>query len=378
MSEKFTSSNCNPPSEGDHAIPKDRSRAHSVESRRRGRKRGPRSIGRYPLRETIGRYMRSVGAYLAETTSAERARKLRAIARRYEELCKADPALEKDPAKWTEKEVTAILVDMRKRGLSLGTQKKNLGHVNAVLRFVGNGVLSKMRAQMPHALPRGQYVKGPSLSEGEVEQILSSLEGFRGWRGEVARFVIAAYAYTGLRMSELRRAKFEDVDERTWTLRVRHPKGEGSYGEFRTVPIPGPLRPYLARFLRARERMLAGKGLLSVEPLIPKERGDPNSYYSANAFEAISSRARQVSGVDFDFRALRRTYGQNLLNRGVQLQSVSLMLGHSSTLTTEKYYCRQDASSARLEVLRAFEETSRGRIVNPPLIEEKSELTGYV
>jgi hypothetical protein len=67
-------------------------------------------------------------------------------------------------------------------------------------------------------------------------------------------------------------------------------------------------------------------------------------------------KVRKASRIEFDFRTLRRTYGQSLLNRGVALPSVSLMLGHNSTLTTEKYYCRQDADSARLEVVRAFED----------------------
>jgi integrase len=335
-------------------------------------------MGRYPLRTWIGKYMESNRDYLAETTYAERERKLRMIARQFEKICAENPDLRRDPEDWIERELTAFILDMRRRGLSLGTQKKNLGHVQAILKFVGNPVLIRMKAQMPHAIPREHFVRGPSLKEDQVAKILSATESLKGYRGEVAGFIMATYAYTGLRLSELRRARFEDLDAKAWVLRVRHPKGEGSYGDFRTVPIPGPLRPRVERFLRARENMIAKKGQLTAEPLIPRQCGGPNAYYSENAFEQIAVKVRKASGVKFQLRTLRRTYGQSLLNRGVALPSVSLMLGHNSTLTTENYYCRQDADSARLEVLRAFDESVMHPVRETAKLTPKTELAGYV
>jgi len=335
-------------------------------------------MGRYPLRTAMNSYMENNKRYLAETTYAERGRKLRMMATRFEELSERDPTLESDPAKWTEKEIAAILIDMRKRGLGIGTQRKNLGHINAVLKFCGNGVVSKMKAMMPHTLPRGHYIRGPSLTEGQVSDLLKATDRMDGWTGEIARFTVSIYAFTGLRLSELRRAKREDLDTKSWTLRVSHPKGEGSYGELRVLPIPTPIRSTVERFLKVRSEMLAKKGLLEVEPLIPRMNGDPNSIYSVNHFEKIARDIREVSGIEFDFRTLRRTYGQTLINKGVQLQSVSLMLGHTTTKTTETYYCRQDMNSAKLEVLGAFEECSQGRKFNPPVIDRKNGFTGYV
>jgi integrase len=75
---------------------------------------------------------------------------------------------------------------------------------------------------------------------------------------------------------------------------------------------------------------------------------------------------------------LRPTYGQNLLNRGVQLPIVSLMLEHSSTLTIERHYCRKDPDSARLEVVEAFARSRDMPIVNPPMIDREEPLPGYV
>lgn len=46
-------------------------------------------------------------------------------------------------------------------------------------------------------------------------------------------------------------------------------------------------------------------------------------------------------------------------------------------MTTERYDCREDADTARLEILRAFERPASGPTVNSPLIERKDDLTGY-
>lgn len=93
--------------------------------------------------------------------------------------------------------------------------------------------------------------------------------------------------------------------------------------------------------------------------------------------DKTGKQVQDLAGVEFQYRTLRRTYGQNLLNRNVSVESVSVMLGHSNTMTTERYYCRKDADLARLEVIRAFERSEKAPSFNPPLIDRKDEYTGY-
>ncbi len=132
----------------------------------------------------------------------------------------------------------------------------------------------------------------------------------------------------------------------------------------------------MRRHLKARERMLADKGMLDAKPLIcPLD--DPNAFYSSSHLRRVKRIVTERSGIRFELRTLRRTYGQQLLNRGVSLESVSLALGHSSTLTTERYYCRKDADSARLEIVRAFERSAPAPKLNSPLIETGNDFTGY-
>lgn len=46
-------------------------------------------------------------------------------------------------------------------------------------------------------------------------------------------------------------------------------------------------------------------------------------------------------GVPFDLRECRRMFGQRYLDRDVDIETVSVLMGHSSTRTTELFYGRR-------------------------------------
>jgi len=140
------------------------------------------------------------------------------------------------------------------------------------------------------------------------------------------------------------------------------------------LPIPEPLRPYCRRYLKARETVLAEKGLLDTTPLVFPKR-DPTRCIATETITTWQRRVVAASGVRFSPHALRRTYGQMLVDRGVDIQTVSVMLGHSSTNTTEKHYCRKNADSARLEVVEALR--NQAPSVNPPELSPPTDLPGY-
>ena len=45
-----------------------------------------------------------------------------------------------------------------------------------------------------------------------------------------------------------------------------------------------------------------------------------------------------ASGVKFDLRECRRTFGQRYLDKDIDIETVSVLMGHSSTKTTETFY----------------------------------------
>ena len=333
-------------------------------------------MGRYPLKTEIGKYMTEVKDYYAPATLNLRRKVLFMLADLFDGLCERDPSLNRNPRKWREREATAIALAMRETGIASNTLANYLGVIQAFLEYLGNGTLRAMRRKTFGLFPREAYERKPSLTEEELAKVLDATDLAKGWNGECMRFLFRTYAYTGLRLNELRLASPTDLDTAKWTLHVRHPKGERSFAQHRVVPIPEPLRPAIVCYLKARDARLGKKGKLESTYLV-FSRDNTEKPVGDSTIQCWKRKLESWSGVDFTTHSLRRTYGQILLNRGVPLESVSLALGHASTVTTEKHYCRKDAGVARLEIARAFASPANAPSLNPPMIDKKEPLPGY-
>lgn len=181
-------------------------------------------------------------------------------------------------------------------------------------------------------------------------------------------------------------ANISDLDLKRGVIHTDHVKGEDSYGSARDTAVQLDGISFLKRYVKARNNKLATEYLTNVEALFPaiqnvQKGGD--GYFSSNGLTKLRVKVTEDSGVTFDLRACRRTFGQENVNMGVPLDAVSRMMGHSSTKTTEKYYCRKTNESAILEAQKIYANLSKpqedaGRQVSnytPP--EKKIFLTGY-
>jgi integrase len=105
---------------------------------------------------------------------------------------------------------------------------------------------------------------------------------------------------------------------------------------------------------------------------------------SVNGTTDLRTIVKEETGVDFDLRACRRTFGQNCLDQGVPLDATSRMMGHATSKTTETYYARKKNDQAVSEaqqawtVVKASSPVSQTQPVsNPPLIGKNEYLPGY-
>lgn len=60
-------------------------------------------------------------------------------------------------------------------------------------------------------------------------------------------------------------------------------------------------------------------------------------------------------GFKFDLRKCRRTFGQRVINEGQSMHDVSLVMGHSTMATTQKYYCDKDEHEAARDMQRYWD-----------------------
>lgn len=154
-----------------------------------------------------------------------------------------------------------------------------------------------------------------------------------------------AYAFvlicinTGTRNKEIRFAEVGDLDTRFWTFDIIHVKGEASYGLPRRVPIPPEVRPIITNWLLLRQKWLTDNSLDS-PALFPSKSSD-DGFLSGNSLRVIKHVVEEDLGIKFDLRQCRKTFGQRYLDKDLDIESVSVLMGHASTKTTEGFYSRK-------------------------------------
>jgi site-specific recombinase XerD len=134
--------------------------------------------------------------------------------------------------------------------------------------------------------------------------------------------------HTGLRLSEALTLQLSDVQlaERKGQVLVRQGKG----GRARTVPLNVQARKALQEWLAVRP----GSG----SHVWVQVEGEPSDGLSNRSVERVLVRIGQDAGLEhLTPHILRHTFAKNLVDRGVGLEKVAALLGHSNLNTTRIY-----------------------------------------
>jgi integrase/recombinase XerD len=71
------------------------------------------------------------------------------------------------------------------------------------------------------------------------------------------------------------------------------------------------------------------------------------------AVQALVSRLRERTGIEFSCHTLRHSHATDLIRRGVPIEVVSKRLTHASVTTTSAAYVHLQADDVRAELIRA-------------------------
>lgn len=164
----------------------------------------------------------------------------------------------------------------------------------------------------------------PEHNERTVTWTIAQIKQIADCASARGRVAIWASLYTGCRRGEICKVQPEDIGADL----IRLEAGNTKTLKYREVPIVAAARPWIAQ--------------------LPLGMG----------FEGVKSafrRAREKAGLpEADFHDLRRSCGSILIQAGVPLQTVSQILGHSSTAVTEKRYAFLLRKHVKKAMERAF------------------------
>ena len=260
-------------------------------------------------------------------------------------------------------------------GLSAKTIRNIFSMLHAALKqAVGNGLLLRNPCDYVQ-LPQVKQQEIHPLTDIEIENLLAAT------KGERYGIAVPLMLFGGFRIGELlalRQSSLREEDG-VWFLRVesslnRVSNFEAKPGEPRTVLRLGepksaksrrdvPLLPQMLTALRAhmhrqREAAASSWGLYEADPfLISNELGgfiDPTTF--RNWFKAICAKAgitRQIRVHD-----CRHTAATLMLKAGATPHEVALILGHSSSQVTEKFYLHPDISDSARAISKLESTTS--------------------
>lgn len=224
-------------------------------------------------------------------------------------------------------------------------------HQAWVLGHLERETLERLNEALESVKDRADNLNGRKLSEGELRALKRFCLEEDGPIGVRDAALIAVMARAGLRRQEVADLDREDFrpnldaeEERAAEIVVRSGKGEKP----RSVPVYNGVTAVLERWIEVRGDH-AGPLFHPVRKggEIQERRMSPQSIY-----ERVQHRAKQLAereeGVrNFTPHDLRRTAGSDLLEAGVDVNTVADLLGHESTQTTRSGYDRRGEKRKR-------------------------------
>ena len=215
------------------------------------------------------------------------------------------------------------------QGLAARTQARRLSAVKQFHQFL---LREGLRADDPTELleaPRLPQSLPKALQEDEVAALIAAAAALPGKRGPVAAAAVEMLYCSGLRVSELVSLPALALRAETPLIAVR-----GKGGRERLVPISDRARR-LALEARAERTGAAGKESRFLFP----SRGAAG-HLTRQALGLLLKDVALAAGLDparVSPHVLRHSFASHLLQRGADLRSLQMLLGHADTGTTQIY-----------------------------------------
>lgn len=140
------------------------------------------------------------------------------------------------------------------------------------------------------------------------------------WANETTKRMFFFSCFTGLRFSDIKKLKWSEITE-DYHLKFAQKKTQSKNGQYTFLPLSSQ----------------------AVELLGERQNGEclvfPNSVNNMTANTMLHNVAKKC-GIEkyVHFHMARHTLGVTLLSKGVEIYTVSKLLGHASVSTTERFY----------------------------------------
>lgn len=219
-------------------------------------------------------------------------------------------------------DIRYFLANEKSRGLSNTTLENTRANISALFQWMMmEDIIEKNPCLAIKTIKSKDEVRFP-FSSVEMDSLRSAC------RNEKERALIEFLASSGVRVSELTSMELGDIDIQSMTVHVKYGKG----GKERTTYINEVAKEHLVKYISER-----------------KENGTYLFYNGKHqkiepgGVRYILKQIGERAGVNnVHPHRFRRTFATGLADRGMQIQEIQRLLGHSRIDTTMEYVCVSD------------------------------------
>jgi site-specific recombinase XerD len=221
---------------------------------------------------------------------------------------------QREPHDLTESDINVYLKFLiEKKNISASGQ--NIA-INSI-KFYFEQVLGGERRRYRYDRPVKENKLPVVLSEDEVRLILKECENLKH------RMMLKLIYSAGLRRSELINLRICDIDRKRFVINVRQGKGKKDRITLLSQKVLDELDLY-------REAYQPKKWVFE---------SATHTQYSESSLHKVFKKALAKSGIEknVSVHTLRHSFATHLLERGTDIRYIQILLGHESSITTERY-----------------------------------------
>lgn len=225
-------------------------------------------------------------------------------------------------------ELAAFLSQRKKEGLAASSLRITTVHLKVFFRWLASRERLEMDPAEPLIAPRGEQSLPETLHAVDIEKLLDSIQTDAPL-GRRDRAILELFYSSGLRLSELCKARLEMIDFEDGFVRIT---GKGN--KTRIVRVGGKALDALNDYLKNERASLVRKKTSS------------HVFLSVRGGALTPDRVRQIvkeraaaAGIEQNVypHLLRHSFATHLLEGGADLRVIQELLGHSDISTTQIY-----------------------------------------
>lgn len=215
---------------------------------------------------------------------------------------------------------------LKKKNLSIYSLNTYLRTVKASLQraayknYIKESPLAKVRS-----LPSSR--RPPAVIEDyEIEEILKNISS------DFGKFGVLMSLHTGMRRDEVTNMQWSDIDYENNRILIRNSEDhQTKFSKQRYIPLNKGLQELINEIKRVNTVYNYSSVYLFVN--------QHGKRFSKNYFTKVFDRAKKEAGITkkVSYHSLRKTFASRLKSKGVALNTIKLLLGHSKLATTELY-----------------------------------------